>query len=711
MKTKFHHYLCAFIAATIFAGSLPAQTTTDVRATNIWNTDIEPIGGISNNAANPMWGTAGTDLLRLAPAAYADGIHAPALPHDLSARAISDLVNNQADPADPSQDIQTVDQNSLSDFGYSFGQFMDHDMDLTLADGASDPILVPLGDPIGGTNDTPLFFDRSQIDPLTGTSRSNPAQQINSISSYFDLSQIYGSDVPTDDALRTFTGGQMKTSPGGLPPLDNTNYFTPAELAAINVPEGGMGNDGPLPETSLFVVGDTRGNENLELMALQALFLDNHNLIAAELQQENPAWTDEQLFQAARRLNIAEYQNIIYSEWIPAVLGARALPPYAGYKAGTNVAIATEFSTVAFRFGHSLLSGGVERQGNDGQPVADNVSLAVDFFDPLLLNGQGQPQTTDPYTGLASTSITAVLKGNADGVAQKMDLEAINEVRDLLFNEVIPGVGGGQDLMALDTQRGRDHGIPDYNTLRVELGLPAITSFSQITKNVHVQNELAAAYPGGVDTIDAFEGGLAEDHVPGSDVGPLFQKIMASQFERLRDGDRFFYLNEGFTPQELQIFDQGNTLAKIIMNNTGITNLQANVMLFQASISGTVSVEGSTRAAVQNWGPSGITVRLEDTTGDILATTETDQRGRYSFDQLSGPSGNVEIAPGVSATGWYKVVLALPHGMKQVTPSPAPIEITSGDTDVTGVNFLLSSTPSTSPVSGNGGHMTHGVRF
>jgi hypothetical protein len=710
MKTIRFRILCTFIAAAMLSGRISAQTTANLR-TNRLNTDIEPIGGISNNLANPAWGSPGTDLLRLAPAAYADGIDAPALPNDLSARAISDFLNNQADPADPSQDIQTVDRNSLSDFGYSFGQFMDHDIDLTLANGVSDPILVPPGDPIGGTNDAPLAFNRSQTDPLTGMSTANPAQQINAISSYFDLSQVYGSDLPTDDALRAFAGGQMKTSPGGLPPLGNTNYFTPAQLAAINAPEGGMANDGPLPETSMFVVGDTRGNENLELTVLQALFLDNHNLIAATLQQANPDWTDEQLFQTARRLNIAEYQNVIYGEWIPAVLGQRALPAYAGYKPGTDVAIATEFSTVAFRFGHSLLSGAVERQGNDGQPVADDVSLAVDFFDPLLLNGAGQPQTIDPFTGLSSTSIGAVLKANADGVAQAMDLKAINEVRNLLFNEVIPGVGGGQDLMALDTQRGRDHGIPDYNTLRMELGLPAITSFAQITRNVHVQKQLASAYPGGVNTIDAFEGGLVEDHVPGSDMGPLFRKIMVNQFGRLRDGDRFFYLTEGFTRQELQIFDQGNSFAKIIMNNTEITNLQEDVMIFQASISGTVSVEGRGRTAGHNQGPSGITVQLEDATGDVLATTETDQQGHYGFNQLSGPSSNPEIAPGVSATGFYEVVLAVPRGMKQVTSNPGPILISRGDTDVNGVNFLLAATPSTSPISTNGWHMTHGIRF
>jgi hypothetical protein len=655
------------------------------------NTDIEPIGGVSNNVVSPLWGSAGTDLLRLAPVGYADGIDAPALPNDLSARAISDIVNNQADPADPSQDIQTVDGNSLSDFGYSFGQFMDHDMDLTLDDGVSDPILVPLGDPIGGTNDTPLYFNRVTPDPLTGTSRANPAQDVNAISSYFDLSQVYGSDVPTDDALRTFAGGLMKTSPGGLPPLCNSNYFTSAQLAVINAYESGMADAGPLPESSMFVTGDTRGNENLELTALQALFLDNHNLIAGELAQANPGWTDEQLFQAARRLNIAEYQSIIYNEWIPAVLGQNALRAYTGYKSGVNAAIDTEFSTVAFRFGHSLLSGSTERQGNDGQPVADDVSLAVDFFDPLLLNGQGQPQGVDPITGLATTSIGAILKANADGDAQAMDVEVINEVRDLLFNEVIPGVGGGQDLIALDVERGRDMGIPDYNTLRISLGLPAISRFSQITRNGRVQQELAAAYPGGVNTIDAFEGGLAEDHVPGSDVGPLFQKIMADQFERLRDGDRFFYLNEGFTQQELQIFEQGNTLAKIIKNNTEITNLQDEVMIFQASISGTVSVGGNGRPGGLNGGASGITVELEDTAGDILAMTQTDQRGRYSFNQLSGPSGNPEIAPGVSATGFYQVVVVAPHGMKQSGANPGPIEISRGDTDINGVNFVLVS--------------------
>src|SRR5262249_25434337 len=141
------------------------------------------IDGTGNNLANSTWGSAGTDLLRTSPVGYADGISAPSLPQDQSARAISNILNNQADPNNPSQDLNTVDQQGLSDFGYVFGQFMDHDMDLTRDGGASLPIAVAAGDPIGPNA---LPFTRSQTDPNTGTSTSNPAQQVNDVTSFLD---------------------------------------------------------------------------------------------------------------------------------------------------------------------------------------------------------------------------------------------------------------------------------------------------------------------------------------------------------------------------------------------------------------------------------------------------------------------------------------------------------------------------------------------
>jgi hypothetical protein len=645
---------------------------------------VEPINGIGNNIANPTWGSAGTDLIRLAAAAYADGIDSPSLANDLSARAISNLLNDQSDPANSSQDIVTIDQQSVSDYGYAFGQFIDHDLDLTPDGGASDPIEVSATDPIG-PNDLP--FTRSQTDLNTGTSTSNPAQQITTVTSYLDLSQVYGSNQEVADALRTFERGQLKTSPGNMLPYDNSTYFTRDQIAALN-----MANDaGAVSESQLFAAGDRRANENIELTALETLFVRNHNKIASELQAEHPGWSDEQLYQEARKINIAEYQSIVYNEWLPAILGPNALSKYTGYDPTANATIANEFSTVAFRFGHSLVSAEIERAGNNGQDVAPSISLAEDFFDPNLLNSTA---VTDPLTGLVSTDIGPILKGDADGNEQAMDLMAVSDVRNLLFGN---GGLGGDDLMARDVQRGRDNGIPDYNTLRITLRLPAVTSFSQISSDPKVVQELEAAYPGGVNTIDAFEGGLAEDHVAGSDVGPLFQAIIADQFTRLRDGDRFFYLNESWNQDELKIMRQGNTLAKVIEANTDVTNLQSDVFIFKASISGSVVTGGgpyqnmSHRWAARN-GLAGITVELEDSDGNVLATTTTNNQGRYIFNQLSAPSVALDLSPGVSATGTYQIVLELPDGMTQLSKIPTTIDITRGGQNVTNVNFTVAST-------------------
>jgi peroxidase len=647
-------------------------------------TGFRPIDEVGNNVANPTQATAGTDLLRLSPAAYADGTSAPSLPQNSSARVISDILNNQAVPGNPSEDIATIDQNSLSDFGYAWGQFVDHDIDLTPT--SSTETLQILADPNDPSQMGNQTFGRSIYDPNTGT--TNPRQQINAVTSYLDLSQVYGSTNAIADALRTHVGGLLKTSPGNMLPYDNSTYFTPDQLAIIN-----MANDsGAVPTENLFVTGDVRGNENIELTTLQTLFLRNHNLIATQLHQEHPSWSDEQLYQEARKINIAEYQYITYTQYLPDLLGPNALSSYSGYNPNVDAAIATEFSTVAFRFGHSLLSSDIGRHDNNGQDInvtgGAEISLAEDFFDPNLLNPTG---AVDSLTGKGGSDIGPILKAEADGVAQAMDLLAVNDVRNLLFAN-----GGlqdnGQDLMARDVERARDDGIGTYNQVRVAYGLKPVTSFAQITSNVTVQQELQAAY-GSVNNIDPFEGGLAEDHAPGSDMGPLFTKILADQFTRLRDGDRFFYLNEQLNRDELNIFQKGNTLAEVIEANTPVTNLQKDVFLFQASISGTVFSGGprNTSTQTQLHGVKGITVELEDASGNVLATTVTDSQGRYSFNQLSGPSADPAIGSGVSTTGNYQIVLILPDGTRLVSPAPGLIPISHGDTNVTGVNFILDS--------------------
>src|SRR5205085_5263072 len=136
------------------------------------------------------------------------------------------------------------------------------------------------------------------------------------------------------------------------------------------------------------------------------LFVREHNRIAYQLHAAHPAWTDEQLYQQARRTVIAELQIITYSEWLPALLGPNALPAYTGYKANVNPSIANEFSTAMFRFAHSQLDNGIDRLNNNGtDTAAGSVDLADAFFNPTLINPAG---VTDPFSVKLSTGIDAI---------------------------------------------------------------------------------------------------------------------------------------------------------------------------------------------------------------------------------------------------------------------------------------------------------------
>src|SRR5205807_2139942 len=120
-----------------------------------------------------------------------------------------------------------------------------------------------VGDPFNPPGSMP--FTRSTFDPATGTSTSNPRQQVNNNTSFLDGSQIYGSDPVTANKLRTHVGGRLKTSAGNLLPLNNSTFFPNGPVT--------MANDAHIvPDNQLFAAGDVRANENIELTATQTLF-------------------------------------------------------------------------------------------------------------------------------------------------------------------------------------------------------------------------------------------------------------------------------------------------------------------------------------------------------------------------------------------------------------------------------------------------------
>jgi len=578
--------------------------------------DLPTYDGTGNNLLNPDWGAAGTDFIRIAAAQYADGVDDPAGADRPSARLISEAVF-----AHPSDDV--INDRDLSAFIYAWGQFLDHDIDLTLTQTPTESfnIAVPTGDPYfdpAGTGKQVIPLSRSIYDAATGTSSANPRQQINSISAFIDGSQVYGSDAATAASLRTFSGGRLKTSDGNLLPT-----------AA----------DGS------FLAGDIRVNENVELISMQTLFLREHNRLADQFAKADPKLTDEQIYQQARRIVVAELQVITYNEFIPALLG-KQLKAYTGYHADVNPGISNEFATAAFRIGHSMLGGDVEFLDNNGNEIRDAISLREAFFNPNLVK---------------ETGIDPILKYLASDRAEEIDTKVVDDIRNFLFGA--PGQGG-LDLASLNIQRGRDHGLPDYNSLRAAYGLAKVTSFAQITPDKALQDLLRQTY-GSVDKIDAWVGGLAEKHVPGGSVGELFSRIIADQFTRLRDGDRFWYQNTLNKDQVRQI--EQTTLADVVRRNTTVSNLQQNVFFLKTSISGTVFNDANQDGArnPNEQGLAGVTVRLLDAGGLVVAQTLTDAQGNYSFRGLDLGKYRVEeqTPSGVKTTSSPVIDTALTRGM------------------------------------------------
>lgn len=491
------------------------------------------LDGSGNNPDHPDWGKAGVPLRREAPPAYADGVAAPAGPDRPSARVVSNAVMVQ--------DRLVRDPRGLTDMVWAWGQFLDHDLDLTPTGSEPLPIPVPPGDPQfdpQGTGAKTLPFRRSA--PAEG---SAVREQVNLATSWIDASMVYGSDPLRAAALRTFEGGRLKVGEGDLLPFNRE----------------GLPNDNPtgLPPETLFLAGDPRANEQLSLASLHTLFVREHNRLCAELAAEHPEWSDETLYSWARKIVAAEIGVITFREFLPALLGPEAPGPYGGYRPDQDATIGNAFATAGYRLGHSQVSEWILRLGEDGRSM-DRPPLRVkdSFFRPDRLVAEG--------------GVDPILRGLARGIQEATDPRVVDDLRNFLFG---PPGAGGLDLAALNIQRGRDHGLPDYNSLRAAFGLPRRESFAEITRDADRAAKLEGLY-GSPDRLDPWVGMLSEDPLPGAAVGATLATVLRDQFTRLRDGDRFWFENDPTLDAEAL---RQVTLAGLIERNSGVRGLQEHV--------------------------------------------------------------------------------------------------------------------------------------
>ena len=490
--------------------------------------EYRTFNGVHNNLNHPRLGSIFIELIRLAPPAYGPG-NSLARENGPSPRSVSNVTC--------AQPWSEPEPRKLSDMTWQWGQFIDHDLDLTEFQAPHEfaPIKVPVGDPIfdpasGGNAFIP--FSRS-LHSAGFRFQTAVRQQLNGITAWIDASNVYGSDKKTAATLRSFKDGRLRTSDGGV--------F--GELLPFN------------EKGSQFLAGDIRAGEQAGLTAMHTLFMREHNRIAEQIRTSNPALTDEEIYQRSRRKVYAILESITYNEWLPALLGQNnLLPDYDGYDDSVNPDISNEFSTCGFRFGHTMLTNQLLRLNEQNLEIpAGHLLLRDAFFNPEVITSIG----IEPY-----------LRGLAKQRAQRIDMQVNSGVRNFLFSNQ-PDSPMGFDLAALNIQRGRDHGLPDYNLLRVSYGLPAVDDFSEISSNQLFQAQLASMYDS-VDEIDPWIGMLAEDHSPNSSLGPTAIAIIRDQFQRVRDGDRFWY-ERVFEGTELDEIRQ-TKLADVIRRNTSIND-------------------------------------------------------------------------------------------------------------------------------------------
>lgn len=512
------------------------------------------IDGTCNNRRRPLDGAAQTPLSRLLPPDYEDGTSS--LHGELQAQgSILDFGPFSPPYPSPRQVSDTVVQNVSQDelpFTHllmQWGQFLDHDVDLspeleeechgcTVTD-ICVPIPVHVNDSDFGSstfNSADCLPFRRSIPVCETTTPLSfaPREQTNDLTAFIDGSMIYGSDEETARQLRELRGGRLRTGenfPSNKPTLPTFQCQLPSDC---------------------FFCGDVRCNEQISLSIIHTLWLREHNLCAQQLGRLNSHWNDERIYQECRTIIGALIQKITYEDYLPKIFGPHFnlfIGDYLGYNEDVNPGIPNSFSTAAYRYGHTLIRPQFDRLDVNYRSLPIGPLNLVDAF-------------LNPDQFRKSLGTDPIMRGWVSTNSRRVD-EFLNSVLTSQLFETVSG--NGMDLAALNMQRGRDHGLPAYRTWR---------NFCAHVFNVtsEFENELTLVrfmeLYGTLDTIDLWIGGLAERRLPGSLLGATFACLFGITFQRVRDGDRFFYLrNRMFSSNQLQQIRR-RTISKIICDNS-----------------------------------------------------------------------------------------------------------------------------------------------
>ncbi|CAG2103867.1 unnamed protein product, partial [Medioppia subpectinata] len=501
--------------------------------------------GKCNNERQTNWGAAFHTMRRLLPPAFADGVNAERRRAADGRQPLLNerLISNQLSATRPQ--IDQKDKLVRSSTHMIWGQMIAHDTIKALQYfGGALPCCPPSQHPECPSVYTPVPSDQLLLvynqtciaysrSMAGNTCRLGARDQITATTPVMDLSDLYGFFDARARSLRTFSGGKLQTNkstkgddimPEAILPRDQDMFdlnpcTPPADRPWLGCLKGGDGN---------------RVNQQVVINTMLTTLLLRHNQHCDGLALINQHWTDEILYQEARRLLLAEYAQITYAEYLPSTfnkkfmdffdLNVRPRGKFSEYNPDVSPDTVQEYGIAAFRFGHSNI--------NSVFPVLNGDPLNTSSF-LLRFNFEQMSQLWDGNR-------KGIIKGLCEKFEKVTEFHYVDDVRDYVFFD--PAHPRVDDLFNRDIFRARDHGLAPYVYYVQYCTGRHIKRWSDLQPLIPIDilNELRNVYKDFRD-IDLIVGGLAETVMESSTLGPTLGCINGIQFHHFKFGDRFFY--------------------------------------------------------------------------------------------------------------------------------------------------------------------------
>ncbi|KAJ2953514.1 hypothetical protein O0L34_g1115 [Tuta absoluta] len=376
-----------------------------------------------------------------------------------------------------------------------------------------------------------------------------PAERYSKVTPLLDLSVIYGNTDERNKQIRANQGGLL------LAEENKGKEYPPSNSVWC------IQNRRPAENSCLGFGDDFHGNALTGILMTSIWFFREHNRLARGLAKINPCWTDEQLFQAARKINIAQWQYILYYEVISALLGrensirAGILFETYGYvndfDERLKPGVYHEYVTGS-RWFHTMQDGRFGLYSNNGIFLGARTTVNDAFRTGML-----------DY----NTTEADLTQGAFRQPAGKIDWNMDYDLAEQLFGELQTAA----DIGAIDMQRGRDAGFPPYNEYRKICGLPYAHEWDDFEDTIWPDKveQLKRLFVE-VDDLDLMAAIYSEKLLPGAWVGPTLFCIMARNLVEMRRSDRHFF-EHGETPAALTLVQlnevRKTSVARLICDN------------------------------------------------------------------------------------------------------------------------------------------------